>query len=88
MDGADYDLVAPLEQVDEAGLHAGHAGGADREGQPIGGLECLAQHVLRFIHDLQEIGIEVADERHGHGREHARMHVTGSGAEEKTLGGT
>ena len=40
----DDDLVSRFEQVDKTGLHAGAAGGADRESHLVFRLENLPEH--------------------------------------------
>ena len=71
-----HDFVARLNQIDETGLHASAARPRDRYGELVARLEKVPQQALRLVHGGQEIGIEVADARGGHGLQHARRHVT------------
>ncbi len=81
---ADDQLVARLEQIDQARFHAGHAGGADGEGQEVLGLKRLPQHVLDFVHQHQKLRIEMPHERRGHRGQDARMHVAGTRTKQQT----
>ena len=47
-------VVAGLEQVHQARLHAGAAGAGDRDGQLVARLEDELQQPLRLVHDAQE----------------------------------
>ena len=38
------------------------------KGERVLGLKRLPQHLLRFVHDDQELGIEMADQRRGQSR--------------------
>ena len=60
------------------------AGAADGERQTVLRAEHLAQHLLRLVHDVQELGIEMADQRRRHGGQDARMNVAGTGTEQDT----
>jgi hypothetical protein len=83
---ADHDLVARLQQVEEAALHPGHAGRADREGHAVLCAEDAAQQVLRLAHHVEELRVEVAQERRRHHGQHARVHVAGARAHQEALG--
>jgi len=63
---ADNDLLVRLEEVGHGGLHPGAAGAGDGNGQPVVGLEDVAQQNLDLIHGLDKERIEMADERRGH----------------------
>ena len=63
------------DAANQAGFHAGHAGGRDGEREPVAGLENGAEHFLHFRHDSQERGIEVAQQGGGHGAQHALPEV-------------
>src|SRR5437870_3793280 len=52
---ADDHLVAGLDQVNDAGLHAGAAGATDRKGENIPRAEESPEHVLSLVHDLQKL---------------------------------
>ena len=65
LDASD-DLVARFEQVDQARFHAGHACGADRKGQAVLRLKRRLEHFLRFVHQRQELRVEVPHQRRGH----------------------
>ena len=61
----------------------GRAGRGDRERQLVLRLVHLAQHLLRLGHDLQELRVEVAQQRRGHrrrGRAGGRRSGRGRGA--------
>ncbi len=73
---ADDDGVARTDEVDEGRLHAGRSGPAQREGQPVGRPEDLAQPVVRAVEDRQELRIEVAE--HGAGQGHGHFGVRNS----------
>src|SRR6516225_4930696 len=60
---ADNDFVAGLEQIDEAKLHAGTLGSADRKGHLVLRQKDLPEHLFEFLHHLDEKRIEVADQR-------------------------
>ena len=79
---ADEHLVARLDEVDEAGLHADGTGAGDGERDPVLGLEGVAQQILELVHHAHELGVEVADRRSRHGVEHALVDVRGAGAHE------
>jgi len=53
------DPVAGFHQVDEAGLHPGRAGPRHGDGQLVFRVHDRPEHFLQFIHDLQEIGVQV-----------------------------
>ena len=80
---ADEHLVAGLDQVDHAGLHAGRAGAADGEGQRFWRLEDGLEHLADVVEDLQELRVEVAEGRGGHGLQHARVDVGRARAHEQ-----
>ena len=61
------DFIARLDKIDAAEFHARAAGAADGERHVILGLKNFAKHRLDLFHHLDEYGIEVADERLGHG---------------------
>src|SRR6266581_6660129 len=58
---ADHHFIAGLDEVDDTGLHAGAAGAAHRKGKSVLGAEQTPEHVLRLVHNLQELRIEMAD---------------------------
>jgi hypothetical protein len=58
---ADEHGVARLDQIDKTGLHTRAAGAGHRQRQAILGLKHLAQHGHALIHNLQKLGIQVAD---------------------------
>ncbi len=82
----DDGLVARLQQVDEAHLHAGGAGGGDRHGEGIVGLEGITQQVLHLLHHGHEHGIEVTDGGPCHGLQDAWVHIGRTGAHQGTDG--
>ena len=69
------DDVAGLEQVGHSGLHAGVAGAGEGEGEAVLCAEDLAEHASRVVHDLDEVGVEMAEDGGGHGPEDAGVDV-------------
>ena len=59
---ADDRGVAGLEQVDEARLHAGRAGAADRQRQRVRGLEHGSEPIGDLVEHDEEVGIEVPED--------------------------
>ena len=84
---ADDGAVAGLEQVHDGGFHAAGAGAGGGEGDLVPGAEDLPHHLLAFIHDADELGVEVAEEGEAHRGQHARIGAAGPGAHEDALGG-
>ncbi len=82
----DDHLVARLDQVDEGGLHPPAAGGGHRQGHRIVRAEEGPEQLLGLVHDLEEVGIQIADRGSGHGPENPRRHVARPGAHEEPLG--
>ena len=72
--------VTRLNQVHDAGLHPGTSGTADGQRQPVLRLKHGPQHCLCFIHDPQEIGVEMPDRRCSHRGQYTRSHIAGAGA--------
>jgi len=72
---------------DEGRLHAGGAGPGDGDGEGVRRLEGEAKLGLHLVHDPEELGIEVAEQRGGHGAVDARVNGAGTGAEEQADGG-
>ena len=72
------DLVARLDEIDEARLHAGAAGAGDGDGQLVAGLEEVSQQPLRLVHRGEKIGIEVADTGGRDSLQHAGRNVAGA----------
>jgi hypothetical protein len=84
---ADEDGVARLDHVDERRLHARRPRAGDGDGEHVRGLEDRPQHRLDLVHDEQELGVEVPEERRRHRAQHARRHRARAGAEEEALRG-
>ena len=42
----------------------------------------LPQHLLRLVHDVEKLRVEMAEQRRGHRGENARMGIAGTGAEQ------
>ncbi len=80
---ADHDVVARLEEIGEAGLHAAAAGAGERNGERVRGAEEAPQPLLRLVDEGEKGGVEVAEQRLRHGGEHARMRVRRSRAEQQ-----
>ena len=82
---ADDHDVAVVDRVDERRLHAGAAGRTDREGAGVGGAPGLAEQLARLVHDAQELGIEVPEQRTAQGVGRLGVRVGRAGAEEVPL---
>ena len=83
----DHDhLVAALDQVGDARLHAGAAGARHREGQRILRPHHLAQQVAHGVHDLEVLGVEMPEGGAGESLEHTRRYTARAGTEEHALG--
>ena len=80
---ADEHLVARLDQVDDHGFHPRRAGAGDRHREPVLGLEDVPQQVLRLVHQGDELGVEVPEQRHPQRREDAGVDLARAGAEEQ-----
>ena len=83
---ADDGGVAGLEQVDEAGLHAGRAGAAHREGQRVVGAEDGAQARHRLVHDREELGVHVPEQRTAECGDRFRVGIGRTRSEEQSVG--
>ena len=82
---ADDHDVAVVDRVDERRLHAGAAGRADREGAGVAGAPGLAEQLARLVHDAQELGVEVPQQRPAQGVGRLGVRVGRAGAEEVPL---
>ena len=83
---ADDDGVAGLDDVVDGGLHAGGAGAGDRHREVVLGAEDRAQGALRVVEQLDEDGVEHADDGLRHRAVDARVHERGPGAEQEAVG--
>jgi len=81
------DLVARRHHVDEAVLHPDRARAGDGEGQRVLRLVDVTQERLQFLHHVHEDGVEVADRRLAHGRQHAGVDLRGPRAHERAFRG-
>ena len=79
---ADDHLVARLDEVDEARLHADGARTRHRKRDLVRRLEGVAQELLELLHHPHELGVEVTDRGTGHGLQDPGRHVGGSGPHE------
>jgi hypothetical protein len=82
----DDHLVARLEQVRDARLHAGGAGAVQGEHQAAGRAVHAPEHLHDVQQDLVERRVEMAEHRPAHRVEHVRVDVRGAGAAEQALG--
>ncbi len=73
----DEHRVARLDEVDEAGLHARRARAGDRDGQVVPRVQERPQVLLEPVHDLQEIGVEMAQRLGADGLVDLRGHAGG-----------
>jgi hypothetical protein len=78
----DDDHVAGAHGVDERGLHAGRAGRRQRERAPVRRPEDLPQPVGGLVQDLQELGVEVPEQRLPEGDRGLRVGVRRAGSEQ------
>ena len=85
---ANEHAVAGLDQVDDARLHAGTSCAADGQRQLVARAKDGPQHPLCFVHDSEEIGIEVPDGRSRQSSQHARRHVAGARPHQNATGRT
>ena len=83
---ADDGAVARLEEVHDGRFHAAGAGAGRSEGDLVFGAEDLPHHLLAFVHDADELGVEVAEEGQAHGGQHAGIGAAGAGAHEDATG--
>jgi hypothetical protein len=70
---ADDDGITRFDQIDQDRFHSGRAGAGQGEGESIVGVEHLSKQGLCLVENGQERGIEMADERHGHGMQNPWM---------------
>ena len=68
-----------LDDVDEARLHAGRAGGRHRERQRVVGAEGGAEPLVGLVEQGEELGVEVAEQRAGERRDDLWVGVAGPG---------
>src|ERR1019366_2074613 len=72
--------------VGDGSFHAAAAGGGDDEGQLILGSKYGAEEPLNVGGDLEEVGIEMADDGLSQRLIHAWMHLTWTRAKQQSLG--
>ena len=72
---ADHDLVAVFDQIRHHGFHPRRTGAGDGKRDLVAGAEHDAQQPLDIFHHLQEIRIEMPDDRRRHRFHHARIDV-------------
>ena len=80
--GEDPDLHAGIDEVADGGFHAAATGGRDDERPLVLGAEDMTQHALVVLADLEEVGIEVADDRLRHRLVYPGMHLRRAGAKQ------
>jgi hypothetical protein len=80
------DLVALLQQVGDAGLHAGVAAAGGQQRVLAVGLEQVAEPLLDVVHDLEQRRVHVAQQRQRLGGQDARVGVAGAGAHQQARG--
>ena len=84
---ADDHFIAGFDEVDDCGFHAGISGAGGGKGHFVRGAEDGSKHRAGFVHHAKIFGIEMADGRHRHGRQHAAAeHRWDRGREERGLG--
>jgi hypothetical protein len=76
---ADQRRVPGLDEVEDGGLHAGAAGPRHRDGERVLGTKDRPKLPLYFVHQFQELWVQVTDQRTAHGLQHAGRHVGGPG---------
>ena len=79
--------VARLEQVRDAGLHAGGARAVKGEHEPVRHAIDASQHRDDVQQDLVEVRVEVAEHGPAHRVEHGGVYVRRAGAAQEPLGG-
>ena len=82
---ADDHLIARLDQVDEAKLHARAAGAADGKSHLILGEKNLAEHRLDLFHHPDEHRVQMAHERQRHRLEHGGRDIARHRTHEQSL---
>lgn len=81
----DDHFLAFLNEIGQAGFHAGAAGSRDREGKPVPGFEHGTQQQLDLVHAFEIQGIHMAKQRRHHGLQDTRFHIARAGAEQNPL---
>src|SRR5262249_3180644 len=79
---ADDHAVARLHDRCDGGLETGAAGSRHGERASIARVEREARQLHHLVHDRGELGIELAEQGHGHRAQHARIGHRGTGAQE------
>ena len=79
----DQHPVARRDQRDQNRLDSGPRGAVDQERPAIGGLEQPPQERHGFVHVGGEGRVELAQQRHGHGAQHAGIGVDRPRAQQK-----
>ena len=82
---ADDRGVARLEQVDEACLHPGRSGSADRQGERVARAEHRAQTVGDLVEHDEEVGIEMPEHRPLERLHHLRIRIRRPGPEQQSI---
>ena len=78
----DHHAVTRLEERDHGRLQPGPARARHRKGALVPRLEDHAEEIHHLVHDRGELRIELAQERGGHGAEHARVGHGGPGPQQ------
>ena len=78
--------VARLDEVHDAGLHAGRAGAVEWQHEAVRHPVHAPQQLHDVEEDLVHLRVEVPEHRPGHRFEHRRVHVRGTGAAQQPLG--
>ena len=76
-------LIAGLEQIQHDGLEAGAPRAGHRDRMMARGPEHGTQVAHRLVHHLEEVRIEMADERRGERPRHGGLDVRGPGSEQQ-----
>ena len=79
-------FVARLNQIDEAGFHAGRAGCGNRHGQFILRFKRVFQQGFHLVHQVDEQRVQMANSRPRHRGQHARADIRRARAHQGSLG--
>jgi len=82
---ADDHTVARLNQVDDTGFHSGTSRAADGHRHVIGRLKHFPQHGLNFIHEFQEVRVQVSHRGRCHRCQNTGMDLTWPWAHQNSL---
>ena len=85
--GKRHHLRSRLNEVGDCGFHTAASRGGDHKRQLVPGSKDLAQHPLDIGGNLEEVSVEMADDRLCQRLIDSRMHLAGSGPEQQPFRG-